>query len=62
MLQEYSIQMIILRALFKNSKVICHLPVFQIPIDITLQCIWYTQEQARYLITGKTCAAKVSGN
>lgn len=47
MLQEYSIQKIILRALFKNSKVICHLPVFQIPINITLQCIWYTQEQTQ---------------
>lgn len=56
MLQEYSIQKIILRALFKNSKVICHLS--QIPINITLQCIWYTQEQSKYFI--KTYAAKVS--
>lgn len=34
-----------LKSTFQNSKVICHL--FQTPINITLQCIWYTLEQTQ---------------
>lgn len=44
-----------LKSIFKNS-VFCKL--FQFQINITLQCIWYTQEQTRCFI--KTYAAKVS--
>lgn len=44
-----------LKSNFKKFK--SHMSSVSNPVNITLQCIWYTQEQSKYFI--KTYAAKV---